>query len=77
MSAGIPGDAVHALLSCGLDLVIHLSRSGGARQVETVSIFHDGVMADALTLRHDRYVHGPGYEHLISRLRPWLIAVAA
>jgi pilus assembly protein CpaF len=76
MSAGIPGDAVHALLSCGLDLVIHLSRSGGARQVETVAIFHDGVMADALTFRHDRYVHGPGYEHLISRLRPWLIAVA-
>jgi pilus assembly protein CpaF len=77
MTAGIPGDAVHALLTCGLDLVIHLSRSNGVRRVEALAMFIDGVMSDALTLHNDRYERGPGYEHLLSRLRPWLIAVAA
>ena len=77
MTAGIPGDAVHALLACGLDLVIHLSRAGTVRRVETVALFVDGVMIDALTFQNDRYQRGPGYEHLLSRLRPELIELAA
>lgn len=77
MTAGIPGDAVHALLACGLDLVIHLNRSGGVRRVETLAVFTDGVMIDALTLQNDRYDRGPGYEYLLSRLCPWLIGLAA
>jgi len=77
MTAGVPSDAVHALLTCGLDLVIHLSRDSGVRRVVTLAMCIDGVMIDAVNLRNDRYEHGPGYEHLLSRLRPWLIAVAA
>jgi len=77
LTAGIPSDAINALLISGLDLVIHLSRPDGIRQLETVAVFCDGVLTDALTLRNDRYERGPGYECLISRLRPWLIAAAA
>ena len=77
MTAGIPSDAIHALLTCGLDLVIHLSHIGDVRRVETVAVFMEGVMIDALTFQNDRYQRGPGYEHLLSRLRPGPIELAA
>lgn len=71
MTAGLPREAVRALLVCGLDAVIHLAKDSGQRRVQSLAMFVEDEMCEALVWNGSGYQPGPAYARLRDRLSAW------
>ena len=73
LMAGLPRDAVHALMGAGLDLVIHVSRSARGRRVTALHVLRvQGALVTtipALELSPHGMTEGPGLPELVRRIR--------
>ena len=75
VAAGLPRAAVHSQLAAGIDVVVHVGRTGaGRRSVEQVAVMArtgDGIVecVPAMSFGDGRSVRGPGAARLLEVLR--------